>query len=116
MDDELDAHGAIGEKLHTLLCDRRAEHVLDEGFSARNILFAGNRRSGNDQDGWFVDESERAARGELVGLERVALMDGGVAEVFRLHPPGVRCPPHSIPPVFPPAPVCAEADGRCKVR
>lgn len=72
------------------------------------------RAVGNAQDGWFVEESERVARGELAGLERVALLDGSAAEVFRLHPPGVQCPPHTIPPVFPPAPACAERAGRCE--
>ncbi|MBE7482738.1 MAG: hypothetical protein HS104_22520 [Polyangiaceae bacterium] len=74
------------------------------------------RALGNDQDGWFVEESERASRGEIVGRERVAVTDGGVAEVFRSSPPGVKCPPHAVPPLFPPAPVCAEVDGRCKAR
>lgn len=74
------------------------------------------RALGNDQDGWFVEESERASRGEIVGRERVAVTDGGVTEVFRSSPPGVKCPPHAVPPLFPPAPVCAEVDGRCKAR
>lgn len=71
--------------------------------------------TGNTQDGWFVQESERAARGELVGLERVATSDAGQVEAFRLSLPGVKCLPHSVLPVLPPAPSCTQVDGRCKV-
>lgn len=73
------------------------------------------RARGNGQDGWFVEESDRVGRGEPVGLERVATADGGVTEAFRLGPPGVSCPPHTIPPVLPPPPfACSDVDGQCK--
>jgi hypothetical protein len=69
---------------------------------------------GNTQDGWFVEESKRVARGEIVALDRVAIAtDAGVAEAFRLTPPGVTCPPHGIPPILAPPPACAMKDGHC---
>jgi hypothetical protein len=69
---------------------------------------------GNAQDGWFVHESERASRGEIVGLARVATTDGGVAEAFRLSPRDVKCLPHGVPPVLSPPPSCKEVDGHCR--
>lgn len=69
---------------------------------------------GNDQDGWFVGSSERAPRGELVALTRVALVDKSAADAFLIHDPKVKCPPHTVPPVLPAPPVCVEAGGQCK--
>lgn len=69
---------------------------------------------GNDQDGWFVESSERAPRGALVALTRVALIDKSAAEAFLLHDPNVKCLPHTEPPVLPAPPVCVEAGGQCK--
>jgi hypothetical protein len=71
------------------------------------------RADGNAQDGWFVYESERIARGEIAGLERVATTDGAAVEAFRLYPPGVECPPHTVPPILPPPPSCALVDNHC---
>ena len=69
---------------------------------------------GNDQDGWFIRESTRVARGEIAALERVATTDKLAVEAFRLHPSGVQCAPHTIPPVFPvPSFTCKAEAGRC---
>lgn len=69
---------------------------------------------GNDQDGWFVESSERATPGQPVALTRVALVDKSAAEAFLLHDPKVKCPPHTVPPVLPAPPLCVEAGGQCK--
>lgn len=71
------------------------------------------RAAGNDQDGWFVESSERAAKGEPVALTRVALIDKSAAEAFLVHDPSVKCPPHTVPPVLPAPPVCVDAAGQC---
>lgn len=69
---------------------------------------------GNDQDGWFVDESARVARGAIAGRERVATADARAVEVLRLFPPGAQCPPHAVPPVFSvPSFACAAEAGKC---
>ena len=68
---------------------------------------------GNDQDGWFVEESARVPRGELAVLERVAVIGGKAAEGFRLLPPGVTCAPHSVPPILDSPPACTMKSSHC---
>ena len=71
--------------------------------------------SGNNQDGWFIRESPRVSSGEIAGLERVATTDKLAVEAFRLYPPGVDCPPQSIPPLLPrPPSTCRDEGGHCK--
>ena len=68
---------------------------------------------GNDQDGWFVEESARVPRGELAVPERVAVTGGKAAEGFRLLPPGVTCAPHSVPPILDSPPACTMKSSHC---
>lgn len=56
---------------------------------------------GNEQDGWFVERSEKVPRGSETSVDRVALPKGASATVFRLAPEGVICPPHTVPPILP---------------
>jgi len=70
---------------------------------------------GNAQDGWYVTDSDRVARGEPVTPDRVAVADGGAADVLRLHPAGATCLPQSIPPVLsPPGYTCRVEGLGCK--
>ncbi len=68
---------------------------------------------GNDQDGWFVQESKRVARGEIAKPDRIAVVGGKAADALRLYPPGVTCAPHSVPAVLPVAPRCGTKAGHC---
>ncbi|MEZ4442732.1 MAG: hypothetical protein R3B72_26795 [Polyangiaceae bacterium] len=68
---------------------------------------------GNEQDGWFIEQSERMARGEPTAVRRVALVGGGFADAFSLAMPGVTCAPHTVPPVLSAPPICTTAAGKC---
>jgi hypothetical protein len=68
---------------------------------------------GNDQDGWFVSESSRVSRGAIANPERVAVVGGKAADALRLYPPGVTCPPHTVPPIHSLPPRCAMKAGHC---
>jgi len=66
--------------------------------------------AGNTQDGWFVEQSDRVANGEIAGLEKAAGEDA-----FRLVPEGVVCAPVTIPVILPPPSyACVLEEGRCK--
>ena len=70
--------------------------------------------AGNAQDGWFVEQSERVARGEIAGVEQVCTGDAGCYETAKLFPSDVHCPPTTIPPILGPPPTgCALVAGRC---
>jgi hypothetical protein len=69
---------------------------------------------GNEQDGYFVEESSRVARGEIANVESPCTK-GGKCEAARIYPPEAVCPPHTEPPrIDPPPYACAVVEGQCK--
>ncbi|MBI5536781.1 MAG: hypothetical protein HY898_28935 [Deltaproteobacteria bacterium] len=70
---------------------------------------------GNDQDGWFVEESARATRGDIVSIGNVCTSGGKPCEAARVHPASITCPPHSVPPLIsPPSFTCGMDAGECR--
>ncbi|NUO47685.1 MAG: hypothetical protein HOV80_02385 [Polyangiaceae bacterium] len=70
--------------------------------------------TGNNQNGWFVRQADKAKRGEIVSIEQVCSKPDSKCEAARVHSVGVQCPPHTVPPFIEPPPyTCAEKDGRC---
>jgi hypothetical protein len=66
--------------------------------------------SGNTQDGWYIEQSDQAARGEAVLVGNVCTI-GARCDAVRLQPPGVTCPPWTLPPKIATAPYRCLVDG-----
>ncbi|APR76780.1 sodium:dicarboxylate symporter [Minicystis rosea] len=70
--------------------------------------------SGNEQDGWFVDEGAQVSRGAVAGVRNVCHVDGP-CEAATVAEPGVVCPPQTAtPPIRPPPYTCVLREGRCE--
>ena len=70
---------------------------------------------GNAQDGWFVEESARATRGDIVSIGNVCTTGGKPCEAARVHPASITCPPYSVPPLIsPPSFTCGMDAGKCR--
>ena len=88
--------------LPALICDQWAACALIEG---------------NEQDGWFVQESPRVAVGTLASVEKnvCTAADAGRCEAAKLYPPDARCPPWTVPPLIAAPPFsCVLESGRCR--
>ncbi len=70
---------------------------------------------GNEQDGWFVEESAHATRGAIAAVGNVCTAGAARCEAARISEPGVVCPPWSVPPLItPPTYTCSLEAGRCQ--
>ena len=71
--------------------------------------------SGNAQDGWFVEESDRAARGETVALGNVCTTPSQPCEAARILPVDSGCAPRTVPPLISaPGYGCGRSEGHCR--
>lgn len=68
---------------------------------------------GNAQDGWFVAQSDRVARGEIVSVGNVCT-SGARCDAVTLQPPNMQCPAWSVPPIITAAPYRCVDDGGCR--
>lgn len=70
--------------------------------------------SGSAQDGWFVEQGEESLRGQLASVGNVCTVRER-CEAASVLPPGVVCPPWSVPPLIDLPPyTCALEGGQCR--
>ncbi len=71
--------------------------------------------TGNEQDGWFVEEGGHVSRGAVAGVRENACQVGGPCPAAVVAEPGVECPAHSATlPIQPPPYTCVVRAGRCE--
>ena len=72
---------------------------------------------GDDQNGWFADQSDEVSRGDPVLVENGCTTERSKACLAaKLTVPGVVCAPHTLPPkIAPPTYGCVNEAGTCRV-